>query len=98
MGLSGVRVFTENLRPFGVNAKILDANTVAVDQGFLNNSLREQFRILGHEFQHIIQARTVPFFFVRFKLNAFIFGAKNPFELEAGRVGREFSDFMIPGR
>ena len=98
VNLSGLQVFLGGV-DWGVREYTPNANEVYLTQDFFNFSKGGQYEILGHEFQHIVQWRSVPFFGLRYIVNNLLYGRENnPYEVGARQVGRDFRDHMIPGR
>jgi RHS repeat-associated protein len=101
--LTNVRVFTSP----DIDS-LTDATTINQDTILLHREYERFFyeanpahantlnQLLGHEFTHIVQARTVPFYFLRAPLSRWYHGYYNsPYEIEAIQAGRDFGRYML---
>ena len=101
--LTKVKVYTSgDLSPW--ETKTINENTVLLDVAyercFYEANPGQVYQLnyqLGHEFMHVVQARTIPYFFwLKYPSANVYYGYKNnPYELEARHVGLGFSRYML---
>jgi hypothetical protein len=90
--LSGVKMTEDpTLGPFDAKA---GPDTVFVGRRFFDTSPDQLLRLLGHEFRHVTQIRTIPYFFDLYRgysggdASGYWY---NPFEYEAELIGARFA-------
>ncbi len=96
--LSGLSVYRGGWVAEGSYAVTLGARTMILNDILFSDAMDPAtfYTTLGHEFEHVTQFRTVPFFRIRNAINNLWYGYyRNPYEYYAEQAGARFATHVL---